>query len=118
MHFTLALRLTGLALITLLIGAAAPFSPVPITGRWTPVGSDCTVTDGAVRITARTLVADEIACRFDSAAPSSRPGAWTGRCAMLDDGMKSVVALRSEGRTLTIAYDGGPATTYRRCSYR
>ncbi len=109
------LRAACVTILSLGLGAAAPISNGSPIGRWTPVGSDCTVTDGMVQVTARLLVGDEVACRFARQAPGGRQ-AWIGTCADLDGTAMSQVALMRQGQHLTLAFDGGPAVTYRRCA--
>ncbi len=76
-------------------------------GTWSPVGSDCTVTDGAIQLTPRTLVADEVACKFAGlpvrdGQPSPVAAATSATRATRP------TTLRRTGTRLTLAYDNAP----------
>lgn len=111
--------LFGIALFagaSLCCAVAMPAPAISLAGTWSPVGSDCTVTDGAIRISGKTLVADEVVCRFETLRPSHPNAMMTGQCQYLGEGSTSTVAVRTVGRHITLAYDGGAAVEYRRCS--
>jgi hypothetical protein len=113
-----ALRVAAfVSCIAMYTGFAFSAPSSSLKGTWTPVGSDCTVTDGAIQLTPRTLVADEVACTFTS-LPARDGEAAAGRCSNLGDEGTASVTLRRTGTRLTLAYDDGPAVIYRRCKAR
>jgi hypothetical protein len=86
-----------------------------IVGEWAPDPANCLPYAGAIKISALSLVGDEMSCQFRSVARQGDVVTWQGRCDFADSSMPVTVVAALTGQRLSVRINRQPADTYRRC---
>lgn len=109
---TLRLIVAGTLLCS--AGAAAAAGRT-IVGEWAPDPKNCLPFAGAMKISAMSLVADEMNCGFKSVARTGDQVTWRGNCDFGSQSLPAVVVATLQGENLSVRVNNQPADTYRRC---
>ncbi|MDE4914556.1 hypothetical protein PQI07_28220 [Methylobacterium sp. 092160098-2] len=102
------------------VGILAVASPAmaagrSIVGEWAPDPANCLPFAGAMKISAMSMVADEMSCSFRSVVRDGDKVTWRGGCSSGSKDVPSVVVATLHGETLAVRINNQPADTYRRC---
>ncbi len=109
--------LGSILLPVVLLGLAAPASAAgrTIVGEWAPDPANCLPFAGAMKISAMSMVADDMSCSFKSVTREGDQVTWRGGCSYGNKAVPSVVVATLRGETLAVRINGKPGETYRRC---